>query len=62
MKRLIVIVIVAALLTLCGVSAVTAIASSASACQGNGTGCTKVGTYTENALINSNYDGSRSSG
>jgi hypothetical protein len=29
----------------------------ASACQGNGTGCTQAGTYTENALINSNYGG-----
>jgi hypothetical protein len=29
----------------------------ASACQGNGTGCTKAGTYTENALINSDYSG-----
>jgi hypothetical protein len=26
-------------------------------CQGNGTGCTKAGTYTENAVINSNYGG-----
>jgi hypothetical protein len=55
MKRLV--VIAATLMTLSVVSAATAASSSASACQGNGTGCTKAGTYTENAVINSNYGG-----
>jgi hypothetical protein len=55
MKRLI--VIAATLLTLAGVSALTATASSASVCQGNGTGCTKAGTYTENAVVNGDYGG-----
>lgn len=56
MKRLI--VIVSALLTLAGVSAVTATASSASVCQPDGTGCTKAGTYPgPNAVINSNFLG-----
>jgi hypothetical protein len=32
-------------------------AALASVCQGNGTGCTQDGTYTENAVINSNYGG-----
>jgi hypothetical protein len=55
MKRLI--IIAAALLTLSAVSAATATTSGASVCQGNGTGCTKAGTYTENAVINSDYGG-----
>jgi hypothetical protein len=58
MRRLL--VIVAALLTLTGVSIVTATAGAASVCQSNGNGCTKAGTYTgPNALINSNYGGFR---
>ena len=56
MKRLI--VIAAMLLTLTGVSAVTATASSASVCQPNGTGCTKAGIYPgPKAVINSNFLG-----
>lgn len=58
MKRLA--VIAAALLTLAGVSAVTATASSASVCQPDGTGCTKAGTYPgPNAVINSNFLGTK---
>src|ERR1035438_10181973 len=58
MKRII--VIVAALLTLAGVSAVYAPASLASVCQPNGIGCTKAGTYSgPNAVIDSNYTGFR---
>ncbi len=56
MKRLV--VIVAALLTLAGVSAVTATASSASVCEPNGTGCTQAGTYPgPNAVISNDYTG-----
>jgi hypothetical protein len=56
MKRLI--VIVAALLTLTGVSVATATASEASVCQPNGTGCTKAGTYPgPNAVISNDYTG-----
>jgi hypothetical protein len=55
MKRLI--IIAAGLLSLTAVSAVTATASQASVCQPNGTGCTKAGTYFENAVIDSGYDG-----
>ena len=55
MKRLIVVAVM--LLTLAALSAVTATSSSASVCQSNGTGCTKAGTYTENAVINSNLGG-----
>lgn len=55
MKRLI--VIGAALLTLTGVSAVTATAGSASVCEPDGTGCTKAGAYPANAVINSDYGG-----
>jgi hypothetical protein len=37
---------------------VTATASQASVCQGNGTGCAKAGTYPgPNALISNNYTG-----
>jgi len=32
-------------------------AALASACQGNGTGCTKAGSYTKKSVINSNYNG-----
>jgi hypothetical protein len=53
-----IIVIVAALLTLTGVSVVTATASSASVCQPDGKGCTKAGTYPgPNAVISNNYTG-----
>jgi hypothetical protein len=45
------------LLTLTGVSVVSATISSASVCQPNGTGCTKAGTYPENAVINSDLAG-----
>jgi hypothetical protein len=55
MKRLV--VIVAALLTFSTVSGVTAIASSASVCQPNGSGCTKAGTYPEDVVINSSLGG-----
>jgi hypothetical protein len=56
MQRLI--VIVAALLTLAGMSAVTAAASSASLCQPNGQGCTPAGTYPgPNLVINSDHNG-----
>src|SRR5580704_3230779 len=55
MKRLV--VIIAALLTFSTVSGVTAIASSASVCQPNGSGCTKAGTYPEDAVINSSLGG-----
>ena len=56
MKRLV--VIVAALLTLAGVSAVTATASSASVCEPDGTGCTPAGTYPgPNAVISNDYTG-----
>jgi hypothetical protein len=56
MKRLI--VMIAALLTIAAVSAVTATASQASVCQPNGKGCTKAGDYHgPNALISSNYTG-----
>jgi hypothetical protein len=54
MKRLV--VIVAALLTLAGVSAVTATASSASVCEPNGTGCTQAGTYPGPNAVISNDD------
>lgn len=48
------------LLTLTGLSAVTATASSASVCQPDGTGCTKAGTYSgPNAVINSNFFGTK---
>ena len=56
MKRLI--VIAATLLTLAGVSALTATASSASVCEPNGTGCTQAGTYPgPNAVISNDYTG-----
>jgi hypothetical protein len=56
MRRII--VIIAALFTLGGLSAVTAAASSASVCQPNGTGCTRAGDYPGlNALISSDYTG-----
>jgi hypothetical protein len=56
MKRLI--IIAATLLTLTGVSAITATVSSASVCQPNGTGCTKAGVYPgPNTVINSNFLG-----
>jgi hypothetical protein len=56
MKRIV--VILAAILTLTGVSAVTAIAGSASVCQSDGTGCTKAGTYPgPNAVISDNWTG-----
>ena len=48
----------AALLTLFGVSVVTAIATSASVCQPGGTGCTAAGTYPgPDVVINSDYGG-----
>ena len=48
----------AALLTLFGVSVVTAIASSASVCQSGGTGCTPAGVYPgPDIVINSHYGG-----
>jgi hypothetical protein len=56
MKRLI--VMVGTLLTFAGVSAVTAIPSSASVCQPDGNGCTKAGAYPgPNAVISNNYTG-----
>jgi hypothetical protein len=56
MKRII--AIAAAGLALAGLSVAYAPASSASACQPNGVGCTKAGTYSgPNAVINSNYTG-----
>ena len=56
MKRLV--VIAAALLTLGGVSVLTATASSASVCEPNGTGCTQAGTYPgPNAVISNDYTG-----
>ena len=56
MKRLI--IIAATLLTLAGVSVMTATASSASVCEPNGTGCTQAGTYPgPNALISNDYTG-----
>jgi Peptidase A4 family len=58
MKRIV--IIAAALLTLVGVSAVSATASSASVCEPNGSGCTKAGTYSgPNALVSSDYGGFR---
>jgi hypothetical protein len=56
MKRIL--VIVATLLALAGVSVAHPLASSASVCQPDGTGCAKAGTYAgPNALISSNYTG-----
>jgi hypothetical protein len=48
----------AALLTFTGMLVLTATASRASACQPDGTGCTKAGTYPgPNVVINGNYTG-----
>jgi hypothetical protein len=51
--------VLAAAITLAGPVALSmpATAALASVCQENGTGCTKAATYTENALINSDYSG-----
>jgi hypothetical protein len=52
------IVIAATLLTLSGMSAVTAVSSYASVCQPNGAGCQKAGTYSGlNAVISKDFGG-----